>query len=617
MSRLLSIILSVLSGILLFLAFPPADQGFLVWIGLIPLFAVLWRGPRPACFRDHLKNALCGYTCGLFFYGLSFWWINEVSSLGYIPFTLYLAVYPAVWAALAGGPLRPERTPYALDNAPRTKQQLVIWSYRDMGRTTLSAFFCACAWVVLDALRGYGPISFGWNPLGAALDPVMAQPAEWIGAAGLSFFPVLTSAILWSSASRVLTTVMKDGKRTAQWDFLAAMGMIALLFIWGTWRSTHLYSDQKTVPLRVLLVQENTPQFIPWTQERRNTSLQTYLTDSANAVRKLKEDTLEKTVRSGKPARYQKPDWIIWPESSIPWPFYWVEGRPLVKEQPIVSFHDEAWVPFSREEGPFTLFAGIDEVYFSPENLNKPNRIYNTMRTFTDDFSTGSLVYRKKHLVPFGEYIPGRKTFPLLEKAFAYSSGMTMGSNFASGTSTKPLKIRTNNETISVIPSICFEDTVPGLTRQFIETGNPQVILNITNDGWFNKSWAPEQHFRNARLRAIELRRPLIRAANTGVTSVIGADGKTYDPKYDEEGIRELRDKEGKTFQPGYLYATLDLPRQPEWTIYAKWGDWFVLQCGLLLLFGLIRPYLKRPGRGTVRNGIYIPPHRREAEEKK
>lgn len=617
MSRLLSFFLSALSGILLFLAFPPADQGFFVWIGLIPLFAVLWRGPRATRLRDYLKNGLCGYACGLFFYGLSFWWINEVSSLGYIPFTLYLAVYPAIWAMLAGGPLRPERTPYAQDNAPCTKQQLARWSRRDMSRTTLSALFCACAWVILDALRGYGQISFGWNPLGAALDPVMAQPAEWIGAAGLSFFPVLTSAILWSSASRVLTTVMKDGKRTAQWDFLAAMGMIALLFIWGTWRSTHLYSGQKTIPLRVLLVQENTPQFIPWTQERRNASLQTYLTDSAKAVRKLKEDSLKKTVQSGKPARYQKPDWIIWPESAIPWPFYWVEGRPLVKEQPIVSFHDEAWASFSREEGPFTLFAGIDEVYFSPENLNKPNRIYNTMRTFTDDFSTGSLVYRKKHLVPFGEYIPGRKTFPLLEKAFAYSSGMTMGSNFASGTSTKPLKIRTNNETVSVIPSICFEDTVPGLTRQFVETGTPQVILNITNDGWFNKSWAPEQHFRNARLRAIELRRPLIRAANTGVTSVIGADGKTYDPKYSEEGIRELRDKDGKTFEPGYLYATLDLPRQPEWTLYAKWGDWFVLQCGLLLLFGLIRPYLKRPGSGVIRNGVYIPTHRRKAEEKK
>ena len=623
MSRLISFLLSALAGVLLFLAFPPADQGFFVWVGLVPLFAVLWRGPRPSGWKDHAKNAFCGYVCGLFFYGLSFWWINEVSTLGYIPFTLYLSLFPAAWAWLAGGPLRPERTPYEPSGNAPVKTQVALWSYKDMGRTLLAANFCACAWVVIEWLRGYGQISFGWNPLGVALDPVLAQTAEWIGAVGLSFFPVLVSAILWSSGSRVVATISRSGKRTAQWDFLAAMSMILLLFLWGTWRSARINADsakqtgKDNVPLRVLLVQENTPQFIPWPQERRQAHLQTYLSDTKNAIQELQKKSLEESMKTGQPARLRKPDWIIWPESAMTWPLYQIENRPLPREQPLLSFHANSWVPFSREEGPFTLFAGVDEFFYSPDNLGKPSRLYNTVRYFTDDFDKGSRAYRKKHLVPFGEYIPLRESLPILEKAFAFSAGISMGSNFQAGTSTKPLKVQAGRETISVIPSICFEDTLPGLTRSFIDTESPQVILNITNDGWFNKSWAAEQHFRNARLRAIELRRPLIRAANTGVTSVIGEDGRTFSPKYGEEGIRELRDAEGKTFHKGYLYATLDLPRSPVWTLYARLGDWFVLQCSLLVLFALIRPYLRRTQRGPVRDGVYIPSHKREKEEEK
>lgn len=617
MPRLYSFLLCALSGILLFLAFPPVDQGFLVWVGLVPLFAVLWRGDRPTRFRDHLKNAFCGFLCGLFFYGGSFWWINEVSTLGYIPVTCYLALYPAVWAWLVGGPLRPKQIPFCPKDSKNIKPELSRWSHVDMGRTILAAVFAASAWVVLEWLRGYGPFAFGWNSLGVAFSPVLAQPAEWIGATGLSFFPVLVSAILWNSGRRVVSTVVAYGKRSAQWDFLAAMGIIALLFVWGTWKSAYHDRDvkDKTTPLRVLVVQENRPQFIRWTPESRTAALQTQLDNTAKAVRELHNKSLENSINSGTPSKLMKPDWVIWPESAITWPFYHVEGSPVIKDQPIFSFNDDGWTPFSKEEGPFTLFAGVDEVFYSPESMERPSRLHNSLRTFNGDFASQSRVYRKRHLVPFGEYIPFRDSLPLLEKAFAYSSGVSMGSNFTPGTSKKPLEIPTREKTISVIPSICFEDTLPSLARASVDTKYPQVILNITNDGWFNKSWAAEQHFRNARLRSIELRRPMVRAGNTGVSAVISADGTTYNPLYADEGIRELRDSDSKTFHKGYLFATLDLPNSPKWTLYAQWGDWFVLQCGLLLLFGLLRPYLKRSERGSVKNGVYVPSRLRNSDK--
>ncbi len=579
-------------------------MSYLAWFALVPLFAVLWSGPRASGLKALLKKGVFGYCCGLVFFGGSFWWINEVSTLGYIPVTLYLSLYTAVWAMLAGGPLRPARPPYP-DRAkdPAVRRQ---WANADMGRTFLSAIFAGASWVCLEWLRGAGTLGFPWNYLGASMDLTLAQAAEWVGAVGLSFLPVFLSAVLWSAGSRVFLSVSRDGKRTVQWDFIAAMGLIALVFIWGTWRAATLNRHAPFTSLKILAIQENTPQYIKWNAARREEILDGYMNSTREAVKTLEENSIKRSLESGKPARLQRPDWVIWPESSLPWPFYKLEGeRSPNPDQPLADFNN-LWNEFSEEDGPFVLFAGVDEAIFSPET-RKLSRLYNTLHAFDGRFSA-SPSYRKHHLVPFGEYIPWRESLPFLEKAFAFSAGTPMGANFGRGSSTKPLSLPTNGRVISVIPSICFEDTVPSLMRKFVTTENPQVILNVTNDGWFNRSWASELHFKNARLRAIELRRPMIRAANTGVTAIIGADGSTADINYPEEGIRELRDGSGSPFLKGSLYGTLDLPLSPQWTLYSKWGDWFVVQCLLLTLFGLLRPFIVRkraPRPGEVRDGIY------------
>ncbi|MDB6080637.1 MAG: lnt: apolipoprotein n-acyltransferase [Akkermansiaceae bacterium] len=103
----------------------------------------------------------------------------------------------------------------------------------------------------------------------------------------------------------------------------------------------------------------------------------------------------------------------------------------------------------------------------------------------------------------------------------------------------------------------------------------PQVIVNVTNDGWFKESIGAEQHFANARFRAIELRRPLIRCANSGVTAAVDTLGLTRNP--DTGKPQELRDEDGKTFFRGHLFADIDIPKHPQWTLYSAIGDWGVI----------------------------------------
>jgi apolipoprotein N-acyltransferase len=136
-------------------------------------------------------------------------------------------------------------------------------------------------------------------------------------------------------------------------------------------------------------------------------------------------------------------------------------------------------------------------------------------------------------------------------------------------------------ETVQAIPSICFEDTVGRLTRKSVRA-YPQVIVNITNDGWFKQSEGAAQHFANARFRCIELRRPMVRCANSGVGGVISVTGSTLDPFTRED--RRLVDDSGSHFTKGTLFASVWIPRESGFTLYALWGDWFAV-VGLALSF--------------------------------
>ena len=166
----------------------------------------------------------------------------------------------------------------------------------------------------------------------------------------------------------------------------------------------------------------------------------------------------------------------------------------------------------------------------------------------------------------------------------------------AGSLSLDPLPTPTADGTvIGAIPTVCFEDTVPRLVRRFTRPG-PQVIVNVTNDGWFKESPAAAQHYANARFRAIELRRPMLRCANSGVSAALDSTGSTAHPDTGKPQV--LVDAKGSHFTRGSLITELKVPLHPSFSLYAVIGDWGVIGLSMLGL-GWAWPARPRPQEPT------------------
>jgi apolipoprotein N-acyltransferase len=169
--------------------------------------------------------------------------------------------------------------------------------------------------------------------------------------------------------------------------------------------------------------------------------------------------------------------------------------------------------------------------------------------------------YDKVHLVPFGEYIPLQRLL-----SFAQSLTREVGT-FARGSDRWPLDAGAAK--LGVF--ICYESVFPGEVRQFADHG-AQVFVNISNDGWFGNSGAPEQHLNVARMRAIENERWLLRATNTGITASIDPFGRVV--------------AQAPTGTRTTLLAPYSL--RAETTFYTRYGDWFPCLCAIISLAGLL-----------------------------
>ena len=189
----------------------------------------------------------------------------------------------------------------------------------------------------------------------------------------------------------------------------------------------------------------------------------------------------------------------------------------------------------------------------------------------------------------FGETIPFVDSLPFLKKIYEQQSGMQFGGSFTPGESLEPVPILAGETMIGAIPTVCFEDSVSRLTRKFTRPG-PQVIVNVTNDGWFKQSPAAAQHFANARFRAIELRRPMLRCANSGVSAAVDSTGSTAtDPESWKQQI--LTDGSGSHFTRGSKLVYLKIPLRPSFTLYEKIGDLGLL---VIVAIALILAFFRR-----------------------
>ena len=546
LSAWLKIAAAVASGLLVAGLFPPVGMAALVWVALVPLLVALW---SLAGKRAGWKGFFLGWLAGTVGSMLLFSWLATVSWLAVVVLGIYLGLYWGLFGAFAATLGNPWRD--APDHAGSSGNAVA-------GRSLRVAICLGAWWAGLEWLRSWMFTGFGWNPLGVAFagTPVMAQAADLLGAAGLSIVPVFFQAVALQFVGRLRE------KRWRPWlDVAVAVAVVGMVAGYGGWRLA-TEGRGESVRLKALLVQINIPQDaaqVSWS------ALDVHMAYEQETLKALDH------LRENDPAHW--PDWVMWPECAL-------TGR-------ILRADDGSWATWRenqetvaqvRKAGSFQLVMGANELEAEPASgdqlvMKDHGRAWNSLVVLSPEDVLQT--YRKHHLVIFGETIPFVDSIPLLKKIYEQQSGAEYGGSFTPGVTLDPLPIPTaNGSVIGTIPTVCFEDTVPRLVRKFLRPG-PQVIANVTNDGWFKESAGAAQHFANARFRAIELRRPMLRCANTGVTAAIDTTGSTAHP--DTGKAQVIVDAQGSHFTRGSRLAELNIPVHPTSTLYALIGDWGVI----------------------------------------
>jgi apolipoprotein N-acyltransferase len=530
------IVAAVASGLIVAGAFPPLDLTWLVWVGMMPLLWALWslQGKRAGRYGFAI-----GYLAGLAACLIQFNWVASVSWLGAIVLPMYLAVYWGLFgffAAKIGNP----------------------WKSGKPANILMIAFSHGAVWAGCELLRGWVITGISWNVLGTAFHniPLMAQAADLFGVVGLSMALVFFQA----AAVQAITT--------KKWPALGiATAVMALIVVYGAVR-IRMEKDKESIRLKTLLVQLNIPMDagrMLWTDIETHMG---YEDETLKGLEALKSPDGALSPRW--------PDWVMWPECAL-------TGRVLFTDQGDVGMwqNNQETIAQVRVPGPFSLIYGVNEQEAELEGDllvgKERGRAYNSLAVMPP--SNEIATYRKRHLVIFGETIPFVDTVPFLKKIYEQQAGAEYNGAFSMGESLEPLPIRIGDREIGAIPTVCFEDSVPRLTRKFVRPG-PQVIVNVTNDGWFKESAAADQHFQYARFRAIELRRPMLRCANTGVSAAIDTTGSTAHPDNGKSQI--LTDEKGSHFTRGSLLTELKVPLNPGFSLYAIIGEWGLIAIALL-----------------------------------
>ena len=397
-------------------------------------------------------------------------------------------------------------------------------------RYGLDLFILPFTWVVCEYIRSNLFTGFPWGLLGYSQyrNINLIQIADITGAYGVSFLIVIFNVALFSLFIRSRKKIVY---------MMVALFLIIMSTSYGIYR---LNNYRIWGSPRLSVVQGNIPQHEKWDA-------------------KFADDIVKKYERITKEAAKTKPSLIIWPETSYP---YLVEG----KENPA----EEISALAARVEIP--ILAGFA--------YKEGNDYYNTAMLF-DETGEVAGVYYKKHLVPFGEYVPFAKYLSFLRGYIDKPIG-----NFASGDSYTLFSLKA----VTVTPTdsgtklrqtdfyrfgtlICFEDIFAYIAEEFALSG-ASFVVNITNDAWFGETAASRQHLQASVFRAVENKLPVVRAANTGISCFVNSTGKVT--SYVEEGGK-------KTFVEGFATDRIDIHAGK--SFYTLYGDVFVYFCTFMMAF--------------------------------
>ncbi|MFT4571330.1 MAG: apolipoprotein N-acyltransferase [Hyphomicrobiaceae bacterium] len=523
MRRLRPVLVAALSGLLLAVAFPKADLGFLAWAALAPLLVII-RG------RSIGAAAALGWVTGFSFFSSILYWIPDtVSNFT----TIAPSVATGLWFLMAA----------ACAYSFAVFAAVVEWlAARGIARTVAAP----AVWVVLEWARTFVIAGFPWASLGYSQMeyPVLVQAADLGGVYLISAFLILANAAMAEMV--VAREAQKGGGSDASLHVAGAapskhsrrfaLLFVALPLVLALYGSLALRSVEQAPVLgsvRVGVVQGNVAQDQKWDPALREKILDRYLS--------LSEDVASMGA-----------ELVLWPEAAVPF-YLGLDAR----AQKLARF------AVSRDVWLLTGSPGVrreDEV----------TRPYNQAWLVGPDGHWRE-PYDKIQLVPFGEYIPLGGLFGRVRIA-AEAVGQ-----FGRGTEHKvfegPAILATAGGAAALgrparfAPLICYEGIFPALTRRFAAAG-ADFLVNISNDAWYGDTSAPHQHLAMIMLRAVENRIPLVRATNTGISGFVSADGS----------VRATT----ALFEEDIAVQTLLL--RDIFSFYRRFGDVFVALCGLLVL---------------------------------
>ncbi len=430
-----------------------------------------------------------------------------------------------------------------------------------------AVFGLAGLWVGIEWTRTWVLTGFPWLPLAATQWERLSvlQPAAYAGAWGVSFVLVTVNVAFAAYAWKLLGPGADlDRARSRCPEFLAAMALL-LGCLLLTARETINRGRFFVHWANVGIVQPAIPQSVKWDPA-----------GAADILRTLEAETL--TVAAA------RPDLLLWPEATTPLAVLGDDGMRRWTEDLV-----------RRAGAPLLLGSIAYERVDTPEE-----RWSNAVFSISPTEGLAADFYAKRHLVPFGEYVPVRPLLGWLEKVVPVGGDFRPGED--AGLFTVPVG---SSDGTRVGALICYEDIFPDLARASVRAGAEVLVVN-TNNGWFGEGAAAYQHAAHAVLRAVETRRPVLRAGNAGWSGWIDECGAIRAVlTRDEAGaIRTVPPARGEA--PGTVYfrggANLQVARDARFfgrqSRYVAWGDWFVGVSAALALGAwalLRRPYVAPP----------------------
>ena len=509
-------LLALAGAVTMFLVQPPADLWWLAWLAPLPWLALV-----TTARLDGPRAWLAIWTGGFIHWLFTIHWLrlpHPATSIGWVALAAYLACYVPlfVWAARRlvhgrGWPLVPAAT---------------------------------LAWMACEQLRGtvLGGFSFGMLGHTQWRWTTLIQIADACGAVGVS-------GLVMAVAAACMTVLVRAPRREMAAAAAAAAAMI-LTLAYGSLRLAAAPVAQDR-PLDVLLVQGSI-----------DTELKHDPDKAIDVAQHYDTLTLEGLAVTGTASR---PDLIVWPETMWRWPVLAIDPaehlpEPVVEEMlgpaaegdsdadrqarcraALERQRFEALETFAMRYGT-TWLVGVDRQVVTPRATGGAEHFNSGL--FLDAEGRPVACYDKMHPVMFGEYVPLAETFPILYKITPLPAGLSAGA--------APVAVRIAD--YAVAPTICYETALPEAIRDLVHSlsangRRPDVIVNLTNDGWFWGSSELDMHLAAAIFRAVEVRTPLVIAANTGFSAAIDGSGRLLDrgPRRQTATLRAAVRRDGRS----------------------------------------------------------------------